>query len=367
MTEFNLSGEIICGDNFEVLEGYVTIKDGIIHEIGTEKVDSIASGIIIPSFINAHTHIGDSVVKDVDFMPLEKLVGPGGLKEKILKETGIEEKISAMRDSVWEILLTGTSMFVDFREEGILGVRALKKAVEEVPIHVRIFGRPSSNDFEELLSEVCGIGMSGVYDHPFDYLREVAECTKKRGLMFAIHAGERDRGDIKKAIELEPDYLVHLTNASIEDLRLLRRKDIPVVVCPRSNFVTSAGMPPISKMIEEGIVVGVGTDNIMLNSPNMFSEAEFISKIFLRDDRRVLEMCTLNGARILGEDDERGSIVPGKVAELFVINKETLNLRGIKNPISGVVRRGRPEDIEAIVTCGNIIYRESIKKFIYCK
>ncbi|HIH45202.1 MAG TPA: hypothetical protein HA257_09105, partial [Candidatus Methanoperedenaceae archaeon] len=47
------------------VEGYVCVRDGIISEIGTDiRVDADAQGIVAPCFVNAHTHIGDSVIKD---------------------------------------------------------------------------------------------------------------------------------------------------------------------------------------------------------------------------------------------------------------------------------------------------------------
>jgi cytosine/adenosine deaminase-related metal-dependent hydrolase len=97
--------------------------------------------------------------------------------------------------------------------------------------------------------------------------------------------------------------------------------------------------------------VGLGTDNVMFNSLNMFAEMEFTSKAFLRDDRKVLEMATLNNARIMGVANEIGSIDLGKKANLLVLNDRSNNLFGTKNIISSVVRRARPDDI-ALLTHG---------------
>ena len=346
-----ISGTIIYGDDFDVIEGYVVIKDGAISEVATGEVDFFMEGIVAPAFINAHTHIGDSVAKDVNFDSLEALVSPGGLKNRILSETPKDELIAAMRASLLDMKCSGTAAFADFREGGAAGVHALKDACIK-GIKPVVLGRPDG-DIAEVLKIADGIGMSSTNDHPWDHLKGVAELTKKEDKLFAIHAGEASRGDIGDAFELDPDFLVHLTYADRRDLKAVADKNIPVVVCPRSNFVTGVGCswtrPPIEEMIELGITVALGTDNVMLNSVNMFSEMEFVAKAFLRDDREVFKLSTLNGAKMLRLDDAMGSIVEGKAAHLMIVDRGSNNMRGVKNPISGIVRRARPDDIMAVL------------------
>lgn len=111
MDELILSGKFAYGRAFEDREGYIVIKDGAIKEIGAEAgVDGAIKGFIIPSLINAHTHIGDSVAKEPDFMPLEVLVGPGGFKERILAETPYEVLLNAMKDTINDIFLCGAQL-----------------------------------------------------------------------------------------------------------------------------------------------------------------------------------------------------------------------------------------------------------------
>ncbi len=356
--EYMISGTIVYGDDFELVDGYVSIKDGIIKEVGEGKVDCVAEGIVIPSFVNAHTHIGDSVMKDVEFMTLDDLVKPpDGLKHRILKETPPNELLSAMESTIFDMILTGTGAFVDFRESGLTGARLLKEVLDGHPIDGKIFGRPAKADYnslEEFISEIDGFGISSAIEYDLKLLDRIVSEVKRQKKQVGVHAGEKDRSDIKGAVELNPDHIVHLTKASGKDISLIEDNDIPVVVCPRSNFVTGVGKPPVSEMMDRGITVGIGTDNLMLNSANMFSEIEFLAKIFLHDDRKVFKMGTLNGAKIIHKDKEIGSILPGKKANLVVINKKSDNMRGVKNPLSGIVRRARPDDIVALVYEGNL-------------
>ncbi len=365
MTELTLSGTVVYGDEFEERAGYVVIEDGKIKEIGEGKLESAVEGVIIPSFVNAHTHIGDSVAKEPDFMPLENLVGPGGYKHKILGKTSPETLVSAMSDAIADIFATGTQMFADFREGGILGLRALKEAFNLAGrrelLSMKLFGRMtekakrSDEDINGLFEAVDGIGLSSVADYPQADLNFLADETKRRGKMFALHAGERNADDISGAIELEPDFIVHLIHALPQDFKRMHDLAIGAVVCIRSNLVTGMGLPPLPQMLESGLTVGLGTDNVMLNSPNMFSELEFIAKIFRLDEREVMKMCTLNSAKILNEGKFTGSIEEGKKANLLVIKNDTPNMRNVRNPIRGVVRRATREDIAAIVHEGEIV------------
>jgi len=361
-----ISGTMLLGTEFEPVEGYICVRDGIITEIGEESSNT---GIIIaPCFVNSHTHIGDSVCKDPPLgtysgfrltRDLDSLVRPpDGLKHRVLQDTPYRTLVDGMRNTILDMLATGTSAFADFREGGVVGVLALKEALDGLNIDAVILGRPDKTEspitnilgeVDRVLRDAEGIGISGANDLNIEIIRITADHVKKKKRLFAIHAGEKDRTDIASALSLHPDMLIHLTHAKRHDLAKVADAGVPVVVCPRSNFTTGAGMAPITDMLEAGITVAVGTDNVMLNSVNMFSEMEVLSKIFGLDDRQVFKTCTLNGAQLLGLEDGTGSIQKGNKARLMIIDGNSNNLSGIKNPLSGIVRRARPDDILSII------------------
>lgn len=338
---------MIAGEEFQTIDGYISVRDGLIIEVGEGKVDSDMEGIICPTLVNAHSHIGDSAFKDPPFAPLEDLVGPGGLKHRLLEATPREEVIKAMAESIRSMKETGTSAFADFREGGRLGVEMLLEALDGHHAISRILGRPDPDSFE--VHPACwGVGISSTRDHPSGWAEEVSENARRAGRKIAIHAGEASREDISEAIRLDPDMIVHLTQATPEDLREVAGLGASVVVCPRSNLVTGVGLPPVRKMLELGISVGVGTDNVMLNSPNLFREMEILSKMHLLDDRQVFMMCTLIGAEILGIEKRVGSISVGKEARVMVIDGGSVNMRGSMDPLASVVRRAETTDILAV-------------------
>ncbi|WP_406670897.1 amidohydrolase family protein [Methanolobus sp. ZRKC4] len=362
--EQTIHGKIIYGPEAEVIEGYIVIEDGIVKEVHEKKNDS--GNIIAPCFVNAHTHIGDSVCKDPVLgnlhghyveRDLSQLVQPPhGLKHRILNTTPHWKIVDAMMNSIQDMNDTGTYAFADFRESGTKGVLALKEALESSDVLARIFGRPANNvgeknisrELEELLDKADGFGMSGTNDIDMEILKTARQYSLKMDKTFAVHAGESSRSDINKALSLDPDILIHMTQATQKDLQEVADMDIPIVVCPRSNFITGVGMAPIVKMLDMGIKVAVGTDNVMLNSVSMFSEMEILSKVFGFEDRQVFIMCTLMGAAVLGLENT-GPIIERNNAKVMILNGNSSNLAGIKNPINSIVRRGRPDDILSVI------------------
>lgn len=355
--EILLAGTLIYGEDFQVQEGYLALSDGMIKEVGEGHIEADFEGIVCPRFVNAHVHLGDSAFKDPPFMPLPDLVGPEGLKHRLLARTERSLLLEGIRRSLQEMAATGTCAFADFREGGPAGVELLLEALQGVPLIARVLGRPDEGKTE--IHESCwGLGISSTRDHGLRLLEEAVKLARGKGQRVGIHAGEwvaseRVAGecaaeDISCALALDPDFLVHLCRASDADLKQVADAGVPVVVCPRSNLVTGAGLPDVRRMTEFGITVGVGTDNVMLNSPNMFDEMQLMSRALLHDDRQVFKMCTLNGAKIMGIDQRVGSIREGMEGRVMVLDENSNNLWGSLSPLASVVRRARPSDILAV-------------------
>lgn len=342
-----LSGTILLGEDFEPFEGYLVLRRGVVAEVGSGRIESDLKGIIAPALVNAHVHLGDSILKDPPYLSLEDLVGPGGLKHRILEKASRIEILEGMRRSLSYMARSGTCAFADFREGGIDGVDMLYEAMEGSGMIGRVFGRPDPGSVR--VHQRCwGVGISSTKDHPRSLVEEVVEAARSEGKRVALHAGESERDDIEDALSLEPDILVHLTKADERDLEMVAEAGVFVVVCPRSNLVTGVGLPKVRRMLEMGIVVGLGTDNVMLNSPDLFSEMEFLSKALLHNDRQVFMICTLNGARILGAEDEAGAIRPGKRCRIMVIERRSDKMWGVNDPLASLVRRAAPSDVLAV-------------------
>jgi len=310
-------------DEYGIRHG--TIADGKFEESRTEYSDYVFT----PTFFNAHTHLGDAIAKDPPFAELKSLVAPGGYKFKVLSSHSTEELRSALTHELEIAKRSGTTRFLDFREGGLEGLK-VTSGLEGVIT----FGRPMSEEEAEKMG--CrGFGMSSVRDHDFDFLCEIRKMARKRGIFFAIHAGEMDCEDVEKALELEPDLIVHM-NSCPELLKRFTDRGIPVVSCIRSNAFFGLMNSKAYAMLSEYENWLLGTDNAMLFNPSLLEEMHFAS-IVIRKDLEVFK-AGIRGFRLFGE------------AQGYVVFHREGNLKNSKNLVASVVRRASIRDIECIIT-----------------
>jgi cytosine/adenosine deaminase-related metal-dependent hydrolase len=332
-------GTVLFGEAFEPVRGRVVVDDGQIEAV--DRVETGSSDIILPAFVNAHTHLGDSVAKEAgaDLSLEEAVAPPDSLKHRRLRAADRDDLVAAMRRSLRFMEQTGTGACLDFRESGVAGARALREAAGEANVDPFIFG----SEDESVLDVADGFGASGANDDDFATQRG---ATREAGVPFAIHAGEPDATDIHPAIELEPDLLVHMVHAEREHLDRVADQSIPVAVCPRANNVLDVGRPPIRELLDH-TTVALGTDNVMLNPPSMFREMAYTAKTFDVTAREVLGMATTAGAGVV--DLDCGVISPGKQGVLAVLDGESDNLAGAVDPVQAVVRRATGLDVKRVV------------------
>jgi cytosine/adenosine deaminase-related metal-dependent hydrolase len=343
--------------------------------------------LLIPGFINAHTHIGDSIGKDVTLNSSvdEKIHPVFGVKSKILKNTSQENLSNFMKNTCHSMLRKGITTFVDFREGGLDGVILLKKVLSDIPIRSIILGRlefyqksteikknlpfpkEKTEDLNHLLKECDGIGVSGANENSTSILEYYSKTTKLR----AIHSSETiqsistskkvtGKSETIRALSLKPHFLVHMTFASKSDLAISAKKTRGIVICPRANSSLAEGIPDIELMQKAGCTLALGTDNVMINSPDMFREMDFLWKATMGihkkriDPKEILKMSTVNGGKVLNKDI--GIIENGKFADCIFLDKHALDLEPMHNPYASIVHRASESAIKAVMIGGKIVY-----------
>ena len=133
---------VLYGNNLKFIESTnVKITNQYFEKISTkikskDKSIDCEDLLLLPGLINAHTHIGDSIGKDISLnSSVDSRIHPvSGMKQKILKETPKKELIRFMRKSMTSMIKKGITTFIDFREGGLEGVYLLKKALVGLPI-----------------------------------------------------------------------------------------------------------------------------------------------------------------------------------------------------------------------------------------
>ena len=147
----------------------------------------------------------------------------------------------------------------------------MKTALRLLNINSLILSRPDSlkydkNEVDVLLKNSDGIAISSISDWEYSELQKIAQDTREKNKIFALHASERIRENIDNILDLKPNFLVHMIKAPESDLLRVKENKIPIVVCPRAN--SFYGLKPNFSLLKKvGVDLSLGTDNAMLNSP----------------------------------------------------------------------------------------------------
>ena len=290
-----------------------------------------------------------------------------------------------MKNTCHLMIRKGITTFVDFREGSLEGAALLRKVSSDVPLRSIILGRiefyqnsteikknlpfpmERSAEFSALVKKCDGIGISGANENSTSTLNHYSKISKLK----AIHSSETKqsvavskritgRSETVRALSLKPDFLVHMTFASELDLQIASKQTRGIVVCPRANAALAEGIPDIVLMQKSGCTLALGTDNVMINSPDMFREMDFIWKATMGlykkrvDPKEILKMATVNGGKILQRDI--GIIESGKIADCIFFNKHALDLEPMHNPHASIVHRASESSIKAVMVGGKVVH-----------
>lgn len=366
-------GIVLKGQDLTPVRENIVIDDGKIIEMAKDvcegKIIDATDSIVCPTFLNGHTHIGDSIIKDEGYgLSLGEMVKPpNGVKHKALANAEDGEIIDAMKKSMWDMFESGTTHFIDYREGGIKGVELLRKASKNLPVTPVILGRDDSFygqnpdlrkvkiAIRKLLKLADGIALSGFGEISDEVASLITSECRKAGKISSIHVAEsmhlqddslRDfnKTEIQRGVGADFDQLVHCTNPRNNDLELIKNSN--VVVCPRANATLNVGVAPLNEMFSKGIKPLLGSDNLMLNSPNLFRELEFSLKIMsvyyknYLNPKDLLKTATTNICNFeINRYIEKPVIDVNQEANLFISKKYS------KNPYLNIINRCGTKDI----------------------
>jgi 5-methylthioadenosine/S-adenosylhomocysteine deaminase len=152
-----------------------------------------------------------------------------------------------------------------------------------------------------------------------------------------------------------------------EDRAILRRRGVKVSHNPESNMKLASGTAPVTRYLQDGVAVALGTDGAASNNDlDMFEamrQAAFLHKHANRDPQAlpataVLEMATIGGARALGMDAKIGSLEAGKRADLIVVSMKGARQTPMYSPVSHLVYVAHGDDVQTTIVNGRVLMRD---------
>jgi 5-methylthioadenosine/S-adenosylhomocysteine deaminase len=189
-----------------------------------------------------------------------------------------------------------------------------------------------------------------VHIHIHETAGEVSESLKTHGM--------RPLARLERLGLLGPSLIaVHAVHLDNEEIALLARHGCSVAHCPSSNLKLASGIAPVAELLAAGVNIGIGTDGAASNNRlDLFSEMRLTALLAkgasasaqVMPAARALEAATLGGARALGLQDQIGSIVPGKLADLTAVNLGALELSPCYDPLSHLVYAAGREHVSDV-------------------
>ena len=386
------NGAVIIEDNKIIDVGDKSIKGKYIN---VDKVINGNNGILIPGMINCHTHASMVAFRSLadDYKDrLKRYLFP--LEQKLVDK---ELVYIGAKYAIAEMLLGGVTTFCDmyyFEDE-------VAKAAEELNIRgvlcetIINFPAPDSNksfgglEYSKSFIEkwkgntliTPGIAPHAPYTNSDESLKEAYRLSKEHKVPLTMHVAEMDY-EFEKYIKeynmtpvqyldsigiLDENFIsAHTILINDEDIEILKSKNVKISHNIGANAKGAKGVAPIIKMKEAGINIGLGTDGPMSgNTLDIITQMSLVGKIhkLYSKDRTILpsiellEMATIDGAKVLSMEKDIGSIEIGKKADLVIVETESVNMQPIYDYYSTIVYSANPSNVDTVIVDGKIVVK----------
>lgn len=154
---------------------------------------------------------------------------------------------------------------------------------------------------------------------------KIAAAARSRGLQIRAHISQLARTPLGRLLHLDPVSLDHLDQVNEADIALLARPRTVATLVPGANFFLGLDQyPPARKLIDAGAAVALATDYNPGSSPvnSMPLVMSLACTQMKMTPAEALAASTINGAWSLGLADRKGSIEPGKDADLAIFDAQ---------------------------------------------
>ena len=194
--------------------------------------------------------------------------------------------------------------------------------------------------------EAIDVFKTPFYTHISETQKEVNECYErhqKAPLKYLFDEGLFKYGG-------GGFHCVHLTD---EEIKICKDHHLNIITCPGSNKKLGSGIAPLTKFLENGINVALGTDGPASNyGLDMFMEMQLIVKEQNNaiPPFEILKMATVNASKAMGLDNI-DVLAVGKYADIIM-----LDVKDNQDVISEIVYRGKKEDVKLTMINGQILY-----------
>lgn len=384
----------------EIDPAYILLEDQQIIHYGpmadlTEEADYIVDGqgaIAMPGMINTHTHLGMIPFRSLgDDTPdrLTRFLFP--LENECMTE---ELTYHSSKYAIAEMQLAGISTFFDmyYFEDVVaqatdeMQARAIlgESVIDKAPDSPHDFGGldyskkfiPKWLNHERIIPAVAP---HAPYTNTDKSLITSNQLAQEFNVPLSIHLSEMtfemDRYR-EQANQTPVEYLdslgllnsntlaAHCIYVTDSDIEIMKERDVAVAHCIGANTKSAKGIAPLTKMLESGLRVGLGTDGPSSgNTLDLFTQMRMVAnfhKTYTNDRsafpaREIVRLATIGGAQALGLDSIIGSIEVGKKADITLIETDSINMFPIYDAYSAIVYSANASNVQHLFIDGQHI------------
>lgn len=392
--------------NRVIRDGAVRIEgDKIVDVDNTEKImrkyedDEVINckgKLVMPGLINTHTHAAMVLLRglgeDMELMEwLETKIWP---MEAKLKARDVYK--GALLACV-EMVKNGITCFADmyfFMDEvakaclkvGIRGVLAWAVIDKEITTQ----GGDPVDNCKRFINRWRGksnlvlpcVGPHSIYTCSEETLLRARDIARDYDVLIHTHLSET-RNEVykcwKRCKKRPVEYLeeigilsekflaAHCCWLTKSEVKILAEHGVKVSHCPISNMkLATGGVMPLPEMQRAGVTVGLGTDSAASNnSLDLFETMKFTALLHkharwnptVAKAYDIVRMATLDGAKCLGLEKRIGSLERGKLADIIIVDIESVHWKPCYNPIFNLVYSCKASDVETVIINGKIVMK----------
>ena len=357
-----------------------------------ENMEELPGHALIPGLVNTHTHAAMSLLRgNADDLPLmewlENHIWP--LERRYAGEAFVRDGTDL---ALAEMLRGGVTCFNDMYFFPEITSRQVIQSGMRATLGMILVDFPTAwaSGPDEYLSKGLALydalrdqllvnaafaphAPYTVSDEPLARMRILAEeldCPIHMHLHETADEVRRGRSShgmrpLKRLAQLDllgPRFIaVHMTQLDDEEIELFAQFGGSIAHCPESNLKLASGFCPVSRLLDAGVNVALGTDGPASNNDldilGEMKTAALLAKGVAGDARAVpaataLRMATLNGARALGLDQEIGSLEIGKSADIVALNLSDIETQPLFDPISDIVYAASRHQVSDVWVAG---------------
>jgi imidazolonepropionase len=354
-----------------IRDGGMLIRDGkigaigpsteIANKAGDAEVIDAGGKVILPGFVDAHTHLVFAGNRLDDFErrahgdTYEQIAKSGGgiwsTVEKTRAACEADLVAQAQRHADW-FLRCGTTTVESKSgygltlEDELKILRVMKRLNQETPLQIvptflgahavpremradeyvnLVINEMLPQVTSENLAEFCDVFCERNY-FSVEQSTRILSAAKNLGLSLRIHADQlSNSGGARLAADLKATTADHLEKTDKQGIAALKSGGVQPVLLPGSvSALGSTGYPRAREMIEAGLAVIIATDFNPGSSPtpSMPMILSLACTQMKMSPAEAISASTINPAYSLGRGDEIGSLESGKVAHFSIFDCE---------------------------------------------